>query len=191
VIRRTRGGGPSNKQRTYADDVTLGSQSILDGLVSLQDVTDDEFITVADVAGLLKVNQQTVRNWIDRGELPAFRVGRRRVRVRRNDLNAFIKRSSSTSRELPEPETERQATARSAFRTTMAAANTKTQEADQASMIDALMHLPARPLRLRPRSKHPASQPTSRATTPNLLSVALGRADLGDVACSVGRQANV
>jgi hypothetical protein len=25
---------------------------------------DDEFLTVAEVAGILKLNQQTVRNWI-------------------------------------------------------------------------------------------------------------------------------
>ena len=30
---------------------------------------------VAEVAGLLKLNQQTVRNWIDRGFLKAFHVG--------------------------------------------------------------------------------------------------------------------
>jgi excisionase family DNA binding protein len=46
----------------------------------------DEFLTVAEIAELLKVNPQTVRNWIDRGELPAVRVGARRVRVRRSDL---------------------------------------------------------------------------------------------------------
>ena len=36
----------------------------------------DEFLTVDDVAQLLKLNPQTVRNMIDRGELPAVRVGR-------------------------------------------------------------------------------------------------------------------
>ena len=35
-------------------------------------------------------NQQTVRNWIDRGELPAVRVGQRRVRIRQSELDAFI-----------------------------------------------------------------------------------------------------
>jgi excisionase family DNA binding protein len=32
----------------------------------------------------------TVRNWIDRGELPAVRVGSRRVRIRRSDLDRFL-----------------------------------------------------------------------------------------------------
>jgi excisionase family DNA binding protein len=51
---------------------------------------DDSFVTVAEIAEWLKVNQQTVRNWIDRGELRAVRVGARRVRVRRADLDAFL-----------------------------------------------------------------------------------------------------
>lgn len=49
-------------------------------------------MTVADVARILKINEQTVRNWIDRGELPAFHVGRR-VRVRREDFEALLERS--------------------------------------------------------------------------------------------------
>jgi excisionase family DNA binding protein len=57
----------------------------------------DEFLTVAEIAELLKLNGQTIRNWIDRGELPAVRVGSRRVRVRRSDLDAFLE-ASSTSR---------------------------------------------------------------------------------------------
>jgi excisionase family DNA binding protein len=51
----------------------------------------DEFLTVADVAETLKLNQQTVRNWIDRGELPAIRIGRR-VRIRRSDFDRLVER---------------------------------------------------------------------------------------------------
>lgn len=49
----------------------------------------DEFLTVAEVAGILKLNQQTVRNWIDQGSLPALRVGRR-VRIRRSDFQRIL-----------------------------------------------------------------------------------------------------
>src|SRR5438270_7193712 len=49
----------------------------------------ETFLTVQDVADLLKLNQQTVRNWIDQGSLPAFRVGRR-VRIRRSDLERVL-----------------------------------------------------------------------------------------------------
>jgi excisionase family DNA binding protein len=55
----------------------------------------EEFLTVAEIAELLKLNPQTVRNWIDRRELPAVRVGKRRVRVRRVDLDRFLEASSS------------------------------------------------------------------------------------------------
>ena len=35
----------------------------------------DESLMVAEIATLLKLNDQTVRNMIDRGEIPAVRVG--------------------------------------------------------------------------------------------------------------------
>jgi excisionase family DNA binding protein len=53
---------------------------------------DDEFLTVAEVAELLKLNQQTVRNWIDAGYLNAFHVGRR-VRIVRSDLEELLEES--------------------------------------------------------------------------------------------------
>jgi excisionase family DNA binding protein len=49
----------------------------------------DEFLTVAEVAEMLKLNQQTIRNWIDKGDLAAVRIGRR-VRIRREDLDAKL-----------------------------------------------------------------------------------------------------
>jgi excisionase family DNA binding protein len=50
---------------------------------------DETYLTVAEVAALLKLNQQTVRNWIDQGSLPALRVGRR-VRIKRSDLDQVL-----------------------------------------------------------------------------------------------------
>jgi excisionase family DNA binding protein len=47
-------------------------------------------LTVAEIGQRLKLNQQTIRNMIDRGELAAVRIGQRRVRVRESDLEAFI-----------------------------------------------------------------------------------------------------
>jgi excisionase family DNA binding protein len=58
----------------------------------------DDFLTVAEIARILKLNQQTVRNWIDHGTLPALRVGRR-VRVRRSDFDALVERG----RTVPAP----------------------------------------------------------------------------------------
>ena len=54
-----------------------------------QTESEEEYLTVAEVAANLKLNQQTVRNWIDRGELPALRVGRR-VRIKRSDYERYL-----------------------------------------------------------------------------------------------------
>jgi excisionase family DNA binding protein len=48
---------------------------------------DGEYLRVMEIAGHLKLNQQTIRNYIDQGRLPAVRIGRR-VRVRRVDVDA-------------------------------------------------------------------------------------------------------
>ena len=50
---------------------------------------EESFLTVAEVAEMLKLNQQTVRNWIDQGSLPAVRVGRR-VRIKRSDFERVL-----------------------------------------------------------------------------------------------------
>jgi excisionase family DNA binding protein len=56
---------------------------------------DEESLTVMEIAETLKVNPQTVRNWIEREELPALRVGGRRVRVRQTDFDEFLARSQT------------------------------------------------------------------------------------------------
>jgi excisionase family DNA binding protein len=50
---------------------------------------EETYLTVAEVAETLKLNQQTVRNWIDQGSLPALRVGRR-VRIKRSDFERVL-----------------------------------------------------------------------------------------------------
>jgi excisionase family DNA binding protein len=54
----------------------------------------ESYMTVAEVAEVLKLNQQTVRNWIDQGSLPALRVGRR-VRIKRSDFERVLQQSYS------------------------------------------------------------------------------------------------
>jgi len=56
---------------------------------------EDTFLTVAEVAAMLKLNQQTIRNWIDQGSLPALRVGRR-VRIRRSDFERVLEEAATT-----------------------------------------------------------------------------------------------
>ena len=55
----------------------------------MRSFSTEEFLTVTEVASLLRLNEQTVRNWIDDKKLPAFRIGRR-VRVARSDLDHLV-----------------------------------------------------------------------------------------------------
>ena len=54
-----------------------------------------ELLTVTEVAKLLRLNEMTVRNWIDAGTLPHVWLGERRVRIKRSDLDAFIEAGST------------------------------------------------------------------------------------------------
>ena len=53
-------------------------------------VIDEDFVTVVEAAALLAVAPSTVRRWIREGNVPAYRVGRRRVALRRSELTAVI-----------------------------------------------------------------------------------------------------
>lgn len=75
----------------------------------------DELLTVQEVAERLKVNPQTVRNWIDRDELQATRVGARRVRITESELIRFLnlkEESAASATARPGPVRPRRATAR-------------------------------------------------------------------------------
>ena len=54
----------------------------------------DALMTVKEVARYLHVVQLTVYRMIDRGDLPAIKVGSR-WRIRRQDLEDYLKRSTS------------------------------------------------------------------------------------------------
>jgi excisionase family DNA binding protein len=56
---------------------------------SMPDFADETFMTVAEVAAALRMNPQTIRNWIDAGQLPAVRIGRR-VRILSSDFATLI-----------------------------------------------------------------------------------------------------
>lgn len=50
----------------------------------------DDFLTVAEAAHELRVAPSTIRRWIREGDLPAYRVGKRRVGIKRADLATRI-----------------------------------------------------------------------------------------------------
>ncbi len=50
----------------------------------------DEWLSVEDVAQILKMDDDTVRRWIRRKELKAYKFGRD-YRIRRDDFDKFVR----------------------------------------------------------------------------------------------------
>ncbi len=57
-----------------------------------------KYYTVNEVAQMLRVSERQVRNWVERGELKVFRIGKRGYRISETDLNAFIAQRSREER---------------------------------------------------------------------------------------------
>jgi excisionase family DNA binding protein len=104
---------------------------------------EDTFLTVAEIASLLKLNQQTVRNWIDAGKLPAVRVGRR-VRVRQSEFEQFIAAGETAAAREPQdasPGDDQTAELRERVSIAIADANAALEQDDDrlASSLDLLI----------------------------------------------------
>jgi excisionase family DNA binding protein len=56
-------------------------------------MSDDQLMTVAEVAGMLRLNEQTIRRWLREGRLPGIYLGSRTAgwRVRRSDVETFLR----------------------------------------------------------------------------------------------------
>lgn len=52
--------------------------------------TGKPLLTVFDIAEICRVNEKTVRRWINAGSIPALTLGRQ-YRIRPADLNAFLR----------------------------------------------------------------------------------------------------
>ncbi len=50
---------------------------------------ENEFLTIEELAALLKVSPRTIRRIIKRNELPAIRIGRQ-LRFRRESINEWL-----------------------------------------------------------------------------------------------------
>ena len=53
------------------------------------------FVSLAQAADILGISVQTLRRRVAAGELPAFRTGRRIIRVRVTDLERLLRRVQS------------------------------------------------------------------------------------------------
>ena len=56
------------------------------------DISEVKFLTVAEVAAVMRVSKMTVYRLVHGGELPAVRVGRS-FRVAEHDVDEYLKRS--------------------------------------------------------------------------------------------------
>jgi len=52
----------------------------------------EKMFTVQEVATQLRVSDRTVRTWVEHGELPVFRIGKRGYRISESDLHVFIEK---------------------------------------------------------------------------------------------------
>jgi excisionase family DNA binding protein len=66
-------------------------------LLGMKPETDGAFYTVPQAALVLDVSPATIWRWIVAGKLPAFRVGPRRIRIRKEDVEQAIQPARRTA----------------------------------------------------------------------------------------------
>jgi len=59
---------------------------------STGDISEVKFLTIAEVASVMRVSKMTVYRLVHSGELPAVRVGRS-FRVPEDDVNEYLRKS--------------------------------------------------------------------------------------------------
>ncbi len=67
--------------------MTDGSGLESDGYDWKDQGDDNDLLTIAEAAGILKVSTVTVSRWRRQGRLPTLKIGPRAVRIRRSDLD--------------------------------------------------------------------------------------------------------
>ena len=68
----------------------------------LSGTDEDPWLTVPQVAELVGMKPVTVRRWIEIGELSAHRFGRRAWRVRRSEVDRYLRSHESGTGSRPE-----------------------------------------------------------------------------------------
>jgi excisionase family DNA binding protein len=67
---------------------------------------DHEFMTITEVADLLRVSESTVRSYIRKGQLPCLKLGDGRssaVRIRRSDIDGLVGFKNGDDDDAQEP----------------------------------------------------------------------------------------
>ena len=64
-------------------------------------VLDEEYVSIAEAARLLGVHPTTIRRWMTEGSLAGYRVGHRRILLKRADLSRLITPARGTERQPP------------------------------------------------------------------------------------------
>ena len=63
----------------------------------------EEFYTLQQVADMLQMHIETIRDFVKNKELPAYKIGKRDYRVRKADFDEFLRkrRTTDTTDESP------------------------------------------------------------------------------------------
>ena len=86
-FQRTDGGVMGRRQGVRRESLVHTMPTDIPG-----DISEVKFLTVAEVAALMRVSKMTVYRLVHNGELPAVRVGRS-FRVSEDDVNDYLKSS--------------------------------------------------------------------------------------------------
>ena len=69
-----------------------GTGKLVPVVTSPGPTSDPKFLTIAEVAGMMRVSKMTVYRLVHGGELPAVRVGRS-FRVQESDVDEYLRKS--------------------------------------------------------------------------------------------------
>lgn len=68
----------------------------MDNLETIVAQPEEKYMTVDDIAGLLKLHKATIQKWCREGHLPAVKIGRQ-YRVRKSDFDFWYENNPTGS----------------------------------------------------------------------------------------------
>ena len=57
----------------------------------MADVKEREYYTASEAAEVLEVSRTTIWRWIETGRLPAYKIGGKTIRIKREDMQTLLK----------------------------------------------------------------------------------------------------